>query len=223
MGGQRHGFHSLCYLCKSHLAPVNANEAFGTFSYRCTYRIELHFKNALHQSTEKAITNPQLLWHHFISVDTLRCNTRAGLNILKVKMGLQSQRGTRKPSRAPKTCRTQSNSSPWPWGPAGPGPSSHPFCQGSLLCPHHAQRAELSPLCRSRHAFSLNVLIPIAELQTSPTFEGQGYIFALVFAENVTSPSCEFSLCLTSRTERHRLAFCGCLTSLEGSNRDSGI
>ena len=62
------------------------------FPYRCTYRIQFHLKNALHQSTVKAITNTQLLWHHFITGDTLKCNARAILNILKVKIGLQQQR-----------------------------------------------------------------------------------------------------------------------------------
>ena len=61
------------------------------FPYRCTYRIEFHLKNALHQSTVKAITNTQLLWHHFITGDTLKCNARAVLNILKVKLVYNSR------------------------------------------------------------------------------------------------------------------------------------
>lgn len=76
------------------------------FSYRCTSRIEPHLKNALQQSTVKAITNTQLLWHHFITVETFKCNARVVLNILKVKIGLQS-RGS-KPSVAPKNHSKQS-------------------------------------------------------------------------------------------------------------------
>lgn len=75
-------------------------KASALFSYRCTYRIELHLKNALHQSTVKAITNTQLLWHHFITVDTLKCKARVVLNILKVKISLQWQ--AQKPAVAPK-------------------------------------------------------------------------------------------------------------------------
>lgn len=99
-------------LCKSHLALVNDNEAFGTFFPRCTYRIEFHLKNALYQSTVKAITNTQLLWHHFITGDTLKCNARAILNILKVKIGLQQQR-LRNPQWLPRT--TQYIPKPLPW------------------------------------------------------------------------------------------------------------
>ena len=131
------------YLCKPHLALVNDNEAFGTFfPYRCTYRIQFHLKNALHQSTVKAITNTQLLWHHFITGDTLKCNARAILNILKVKIGLQQQR-LRNPQWLPRI--TQYIPKPLSWHSRLEGLAAvHPVSHDSLSHPHHVELSSSS-------------------------------------------------------------------------------
>lgn len=142
------------------------------FSYRCTYRIELHFKNALHQSTEKAITNTQLLWHYFITVDILKCNARVVLNVLKVKIGRQQQREAQKPSVVLTTHPINSKLLILALGPTGSGLTPPPVPMTSL-CTNLLDQTELLP-CYSltlSDPLILNVLIPILELQTLLTLE----------------------------------------------------
>ena len=186
MGGQRHGLHSLTISVNSIWHWLMIMKPLALFSYRCTYRIELHLKNALHQSTVKAITNTQLLWHHFITVDTFKCNAMVVLSILKVKTGQQHR--FRNLQWLPTTTQYNPNSLSW-------------YSRPSRIWPHNSASLPGLPytsppsgaflfFLHLPQALPLLIWIPLSWMFWSPlensqtllSLEGQGPMFALLQA-----------------------------------------